>query len=169
MKRLILMRHARAETRGEDGGDKSRALHPKGLTTAQKAGRYLRETGCKPELIIHSSATRTVQTAWALCEELEPAPMTEGLNALYLAAADEVLKVIRHTEPTVNTLIVVGHNPGISDLTINLIDGQASDVSLAEIRAFPPNAFSMFDLDINSWVAASRGHLAHYQIAEDLP
>ena len=169
MKRLILMRHARAERRGEDGSDEGRALHPKGLTTAQKAGRYLREEGYKPELIIHSNAKRTVQTAWAVCEELKPAPMTEGLNALYLAPAEDVLKIIRRTEPTVNTLIVVGHNPGISDLTINLMDRQASDIPLAEIMAFPPNAFSMFDLDIDHWVAASRGHLTHYQIAEDLP
>jgi len=169
MKKLILVRHARAERHGEDGRDESRALHPKGHTAVDKVGAYLQDEGHKPQLVIHSAAKRTTQTAWGLCECFDPSPMSEGLDALYLAAAHETFDVIERTEDTVETLMIVGHNPGIADLTMQLLAGQPlGNIARSDIQAFPPAAFAVFELDIDQWHGAKNARIIDFKIAETL-
>jgi phosphohistidine phosphatase len=169
MKKLILMRHARAERHGEDGRDENRALHPKGAAIVKKVGAYLQAEGHRPQLVMHSSAKRTTQTAWGLCECFNPSPMSEGLDALYLATAPDIINIVGRTEPTVETLVIVGHNPGIGDLTMALLaDQQTNDISRSDIQAFPPAAFAIFELDIDNWHAARTARLVDYHIAETL-
>ena len=168
MKRLILMRHAKAERHSPDGDDKSRPLHRKGHSDADKIGGFLQEMGVLPSLIIHSTAERTKETAWTVCAHLAPQPMTEGLDSLYLATSDSLLQAIRQTEATVETLMVVGHNPGIADLTLSMIGGATGDVSTAEIMAFPTAALAIIDLPVDDWSQTRSGELFRFKIAQDI-
>lgn len=169
MKKLILMRHARAERKGADGTDQGRVLHRKGINAIAKIGAYLQNEGHRPGLIVHSSAKRTTQTAWELCDILTPQPMTMGLDALYLADPKAILETIQGTESTIDTLMLVGHSPGIADTALAMVDMKTSDVSADALRAFPPAAIAILHIDVTNWGVARVGFLAHYVFAEDLP
>jgi len=169
MKKLILMRHAKAQRHGDDDTDKGRPLHRKGIAAVNKVGAHLQAEGHRSSLIIHSNAKRTIETAFGLCDYLDPQPMTLGLEALYLASSSQILNVIHGTESTIDNLMVVGHNPGIADLALELNDGSNSDIALMALRAFPPSAVAIFQFDIERWSAARSGYLTHYMLVEDLP
>ena len=169
MKRLILMRHAKAERHSTQGTDETRALSRRGIEDAHRVGEFLQKQGYQPSLIIHSTASRTKETAWAICEDLKPAPMAEGLDALYLATETEVLNVIKRAEPTVDILMIVGHNPGIGDLSQTMMNSHEDSLVMDHLLAFPTAAFAVLDLQIDHWAEAKSGHLAGFQIADDLP
>ena len=154
MKKLILMRHAKAERHGEDDTDQGRALHRKGVAAVKKVGAYLQSEGHRPELIVHSSSKRTTQTAWELCNHIDPQPMTMRLDALYLANPKNILDVIQGTESTVETLMLVGHSPGIADLAVNLAGVNTGDVSAADLRVFPTSAIAILMIDTMNWGSA---------------
>jgi phosphohistidine phosphatase len=168
MKKLILMRHAKAARHGDDDTDEGRPLHRKGIAALNKVGAYLQAESLRPNLIVHSNAKRTTETAFGLCDHLDPQPMALGFDALYLAASSQILNVIHGTESTINCLMVVGHNPGIADLALDLNDGANSDISLMQLRTFPTSAVAVFQLDIERWSAARSGYLSHYIQAGDL-
>jgi phosphohistidine phosphatase len=94
--------------------------------------------------------------------------MALGFDALYLAAPSQILNVIHGTESTIDSLMVVGHNPGLADLAFEMNDGSNSDISLMQLRAFPTSAVAVFQLDIERWSAARSGYLSHYILAGDL-
>jgi phosphohistidine phosphatase len=169
MKKLILMRHAKAQRHATDDTDEGRSLHRKGIIAVNKVGAYLQVEGHRPNLIVHSSAKRTTETAFALCDHLNPQPMTMGLDALYLAPPALILDVIQSTESTIDCLMLVGHNPGIADLAVDMADPSNQDISKRTLRAFPTAATAIYHLDIERWSAARSGHLAHYILADNLP
>ena len=168
MKQLILLRHAKAKRRADDGTDEHRPLSNRGTQDAKLVGRYLRDLEVKPNLIVHSTAIRTTGTAYAICNELHPTPMTLGEDGLYLASEAVIMDCIRRTEPEVNSLLLVGHNPGIADLAFYMKESYDEPLEINEFKAYPPAACAIFQLDIDDWNNALRGHMTHYQLAEDL-
>jgi phosphohistidine phosphatase len=117
VKRLSLLRHASAAASPTDGNDFDRPLTPHGLAEASALGRHLRAAGESPGLLMASPALRTRQTAEALASELSLPPEHIALEPrLYLAEAEEILGVIREAPVETTHLVVVGHNPGLSQL-----------------------------------------------------
>ncbi len=115
MKRLTLMRHGNAKWKDAQVADFERPLNRRGMGETEAMARRLIELTLIPTLIITSPATRTKQTADIVARELGLSPRHVRTDELlYLAPADEILKVICATGPRVPHLMVVGHNPGIS-------------------------------------------------------
>ncbi|MCL3881100.1 histidine phosphatase family protein [Marivita sp. GX14005] len=115
MKRLILMRHGKADWHAE-GGDHARRLTPRGRAGAEAMGDWLRERGWIPGEILCSTAARTRETL-ALLEMPEDRACFE--RRLYLAEADEILAALHGVEA--ETVLVVGHNHGLADLAHSLV------------------------------------------------
>jgi len=117
MKRLTLVRHAAAESKHGGMSDSERPLNRTGLGEAEALGKRLLQEQLIPDLLIASSARRTRQTAEILARELGLAAHSLKIEAqLYLARAEDILRVIRAVDSNVRHLMVVGHNPGISKL-----------------------------------------------------
>jgi phosphohistidine phosphatase len=115
VKRLTLMRHGNAKWKDPEVADFERPLNRRGMGEAEAMARRLIELTLVPTLIITSPATRTKQTADIVARELGlPSRHVRTDESLYLARADEILKVIRATGPRVPHLMIIGHNPGIS-------------------------------------------------------
>ena len=112
---MILQRHAEAEIDGDD--DLSRPLSPIGFSQAAVQGETFRELELYPELIMHSPAMRSRQTAEIMAVKLE---LSQGYtvedNDLYLCDSSELMAIIRNLPDDVNSVLIVGHNPAIENV-----------------------------------------------------
>jgi phosphohistidine phosphatase len=122
---LVLLRHAKAETPGEQP-DFDRALTKTGEADADAAGSWLADHGLRPDLVLCSSATRTRQTwhavavAMAQAQPDVPAPEVHFELDLYEGGRTEMIDLLRAVPDGVATVLVVGHNPTVSDVSILL-------------------------------------------------
>lgn len=120
MRRIILLRHGEAEAQGETG-DKSRRLTKAGQGAVVRLGQELRAQGLSPDLILASDAVRTVETLEGVVRGggFTGVPFKK-LENFYLAEADAILDRLYEVEDSVRTLLLIGHNPGWSDVATHL-------------------------------------------------
>lgn len=122
---LVLMRHAKAETPG-DKPDFNRQLTKRGRSDSAAAGSWLADQGLHPGLVICSPATRARQTwhgvAMGLAESEADHAAPEVLyeQALYDGGRTAVIDALRRVPDDVQRVLVVGHNPAMSDVSILL-------------------------------------------------
>ena len=118
MKRLILLRHAKSSWSDHGLPDFERSLSTRGERDAPRMGARLRERGIRPDLVLSSPALRARRTAKLVAEALGYPDDAIRLDAtLYLAAPEEILALVTVQADTVNCLLVVGHNPGLTEVT----------------------------------------------------
>jgi len=116
------MRHAEARCKDSDLSDLERPLNRRGSAAAEAMARRLHELQLVPDLLLVSPARRTRQTAEIVARGLSiPPRRVLPEEALYLASADDVLKVVQGTGARVTHLLVVAHNPGVSELVQRLV------------------------------------------------
>jgi phosphohistidine phosphatase len=134
---VILVRHAHAEWPQYQGRDIDRPLTPQGEQDAHAAGRALRTAGHVPEVLLVSPARRTRQTAAIIATELGVQDgATRPVESLYNASPDTLAQELRRATGAASGLVMlVGHNPGISELGRRLSDGeQAAPFAPADWR-----------------------------------
>lgn len=112
MKRLIVMRHAKSSWEGGPGGDHARPLNERGRRDAPLMGAMLRERGWMPQLVVSSDSQRTRETYEGLVRGLEEEVEVEFTRDLYHAGPAEVLNACEGLDDEVETVLVLGHNPG---------------------------------------------------------
>jgi phosphohistidine phosphatase len=144
-RRLVVMRHAKAEPAGES--DALRELAQRGWDDALEAGRWLADHDLSPDGALVSSAGRATSTWLAVAEggsfDTEPA-YSDGL---YSAGPETALDLVRETAEDVTVLVVVGHNPTMAYLAQLLDDGGGDDEAGREMaRGFPTGALAVFDV-----------------------
>ena len=151
MKRLTLMRHADARWNDPAISDLERPLNRRGIGAAQAMARRLRELELIPDLLLTSPARRTQQTADIVARELSlPARRVRREEALYLASAADMLKLVHATGPRVAHLLVVAHNPGVSEL-VQLLLPQRGTVGMATA------AVCSMSFEVPAWNAIAAG------------
>jgi phosphohistidine phosphatase len=122
---VVLLRHAKAETPG-DGPDFTRTLADRGRSDADAAGAWLADEGLWPDLVLCSPANRTRETwhlvaiAMATAKPDGPAPEVRYEQGLYDGGRTEVFDLLRGLNEDVRTVLVVGHNPTMSDVSLLL-------------------------------------------------
>lgn len=119
---VVLVRHAHADWPDYDGRDFDRPLTPRGEEDAHATGRAIAGAGHRPVLILASPARRTRQTAEIICAELGLAPAVLCFDdCLYNATgAALIAELRRHADEDHPTVMLVAHNPGISDVARKL-------------------------------------------------
>lgn len=131
MRRLTLMRHGEARWKDPGTEDFARVLSRRGTAAAQSMAARLRELALLPDRLITSPARRTEQTAEIVAQEFAlPARHVLREEGLYLASAAELLKIVQHTGPRIAHLMVIAHNPGVSELA-QLLVPEAEPTQLA--------------------------------------
>jgi phosphohistidine phosphatase len=121
MLRLTLVRHAKTEPGRTGQEDWDRALEPRGQRDAPEMGQRLKGRGLKADRILSSPAVRAISTATILARELGiPAAKVSQDERLYLAQPKDLLKVVRELGGDAPHLMIVGHNPGISEFADRL-------------------------------------------------
>lgn len=158
-RRLTLVRHGQAEWKDGGGTDFDRVLQRRGVAEATGVARRCREQGWIPDLILASSAQRTQQTAQCFMRELDLAPRRlQCLESMYLASAADLLAVARGAGPRIEHLMMVGHNPGLTEFAQLLAPA-------AGLGIFETGALCTMQLYIADWTALDAGFArdAHYE------
>ncbi len=125
MRRLILFRHGKAETAGPTGGDRDRPLAERGRADSAATAQWLSETGFVPDLGLVSPAARTRGT-WDAARAWFPEVHAEPCERLYLAAPETIRNVVEEAAADAGTAMVIGHNPGLQELGLELVSEGAA-------------------------------------------
>ena len=170
MRQLLLLRHAKSSWDDPGLSDHSRPLNARGRAAAAAMRQALLGLALSPDVVLVSSARRTLQTLEAL-EPWEETPIVEPMDALYLATAPQLLTVLNGIAETARSVMLIGHNPGLHELAVQLT-GSARDPADARRLAegFPTGAMAELVIP-GSWrgLAAGGGRLHRFVCPRDLP
>jgi len=151
MRRLLLLRHAKAERVQPGERDIERVLAEAGRADAIRLGHYLERHALRPDLAVVSTATRTRET-WALAgAAFADAPPAAFEGRLYDAGPQAILSVIKETDPKVGTLLLVGHNPGLHELAALLVAVGDVDTRERLQEEFPTSGLAVIDFALDAW------------------
>jgi len=153
MKTLLVMRHAKSSWKEAEQADEQRPLNKRGQRDAPRMGRLLRETGLVPQAILSSTAERARQTALAAAEASGFEGEIQFEASLYAAPAENYLALLHALPAELQTVMVIGHNPGIEALVADLT-GEDEHLSTA--------AIARLELPIERWAdlnSQTEGHL----------
>ena len=114
-------------------------------------GSYMARHGLVPDLIIASPATRVTETLALLLPAFAKQPKTMPDARIYETDADELLKVIKEAPRSAHNLLLVGHNPSISDLASLLMASGDVDARQRLIEKFPTAALAVIDFPLDDW------------------
>lgn len=145
MKRLTLLRHAKTETQHSGQEDWDRELEPRGQKDAPEMARRLRERKLKPGRIITSPAVRALATANIFAKELHlPASKLVQDERLYLASPKVLREVVRELGGADAHLMIVGHNPGLTEFADRLSAER-------EVDNMPTCAIYTLEFELDDW------------------
>jgi phosphohistidine phosphatase len=122
MKKLILLRHAKSSWKDVSINDFDRPLNKRGNRDVSTMADTFLNRNIKLDLIISSSAKRTVDTAKVFAETLGFGSNILIKDELYEASSYEILKCINQIDNIYNNVLIVCHNPGITNLSNYLSD-----------------------------------------------
>ncbi len=121
MKTLYLIRHAKSSRDCAGLDDFERPLNERGRRDLESLGKRLAELKVAPDVVISSPATRAAVTARSIADAIRyPATGIRYREAAYMAGMDGLLQVAAELDDTVNTVIIVGHNPALTEFATYL-------------------------------------------------
>lgn len=155
MRRLIIMRHAKADRSSASGGDFDRPLTAQGRSDAALVAKALLENGLIPDLALVSAALRTRET-WDEASVLFPQTRLVLNHALYNAEEQQLRRSVADEDDNCDTLLLIAHNPGVHALAARLLmESSAAPSVIDKVQAgFPPSTAAAFQID--------EGGRAHY-------
>jgi phosphohistidine phosphatase len=157
-RRLYLLRHAKSSWDQAGQPDHERPLADRGREAVSALAYHVQRQRIQPELVLCSNARRARETLAGVL----PGRVALIEEELYLAGHEQLLARLRRVEPEVRSVIVIGHNPALQMLTLNLAGGEsarrrAGAEGLEEIRRkLPTGALVTLSFD-SPWSALSRG------------
>ena len=152
MRRLLLFRHATAERGALGTSDQARELTPDGRADATAMGRYIARHAFKPDRVLVSPAVRTRET-WTAMQPALGEVATDYEPRIYDATPDSLFAVVKDAPATAQTLMLVGHNPGLHEFAIQLTATGDIDVRERLREKFPTSGLAILDFALESWSA----------------
>jgi phosphohistidine phosphatase len=146
-RRLHLLRHAKSSWKEAELADHARPLSPRGLRAAEQLCRFLAGSDIRPDVVLCSTAVRAHDTPERVLPALG-APRVLAEPALYHAAADSLLELVRALPDDAGEAMLVGHNPGLEGLVVLLA---APGAVLEAMAKFPTGALATLESAGRSW------------------
>ncbi len=144
MKTITLLRHAKSSWDDSTIVDFDRPLNERGRTNSPEMAHRLRAAGIRPSLILSSPAKRAWSTAKIFAREISyPLEFLQRDRNLYHAGLQQLFDVIATQDEGFNSILVVGHNPGLTDLANELLPGLTTNM--------PTAAFVAVLVDTDTW------------------
>jgi phosphohistidine phosphatase len=142
MKTLLVLRHAKSSWNDPARDDHERPLNKRGRRDGPRMGKLVREFELIPDIVITSDAVRARLTAEAVAEEARYTGEILLDRRLYLAGPADILSLLRAVRENAQTVMIVGHNPGLEELVEQLT---------GERRDLPTAALAQIVLPIDQW------------------
>jgi phosphohistidine phosphatase len=128
-KLLILIRHAKSDWSDVGQKDIDRELNRRGHSDAPRMGRKLAEMNLKPDLIVSSPSRRTTLTTQYICEQLSyPLENVDFQEDIYEASVRTLLRLVNELDNSLQTVFIVGHNPGFTYFSENLTGKEIGNI-----------------------------------------
>ncbi len=174
MKRLYILRHSKAgQSNKRLLDDHERTLTGKGIDLCSAVSEQLQVSDKFPEVILCSTAIRAKETTKLVLENIKESANdaeVKYLPKLYLASPDDILNIIRDIDDDVESVMVVGHNPGLQQFSMN-ISGSGDKKKFREMRGnFPPASLAVFDINNDNWADTKNqsAELVDFQITRSI-
>lgn len=142
MKILFLLRHAKSSWDDASLADFDRPLNDRGKSAAPFMGEVMVGREYSPAVIVSSPANRAATTAKLVKDAAGLSGDISFDDRIYEASPNTIRQVISELHDTIDSAMVVGHNPGMEDL-IRYLTG--------EVESMPTAALAVIELDIRSW------------------
>ena len=170
MRTLGLMWHATSGWDEPELDDLDRPLAPRGRDAAPLIARYIRKSGWQPDLVLCSPAARVRETWELMTPVLGRTVDCKTLRTIYPGAPGRLLETLRRAADEVETLMLIGHNPGLGRLAAGLC-ATGPKKPLERMRSkFPTAALAVIDFDVERWdqVAPGAGRLRAFVRPKDV-
>jgi len=149
MKTLKLLRHAKSCWDDAATRDFDRPLNQRGRRAAQTVGREMRSLGLRFDQVIASPAVRVVETLREV-EEGYGEPLRPDFDRrVYLASAETLLDLVHSARDDGSALLLVGHNPGLENLAIQLGAGGPLEAEIA--IKYPTATLTEISFPVERW------------------
>lgn len=170
MKTIFLLRHAKSSWDDPVERDFDRPLNARGRRAAETIGRYLRDEALRFDRVIASPAVRVIETLDGV-----EAGAGRRLGAafdkrIYMASATALLDIVHETDAEADTLLLVGHNPGLEDLVFLLTPEGSGPLRKEVDIKYPTATLAEMRFDVGDWEAIDEGSgtLARFVRPRDL-
>lgn len=170
MRHLYLLRHAKSGWDDESLDDHDRPLEPRGERACEAIGPLLARAVPGPQLALCSSARRAVDTMERVLTHLSPVPPLRIDASLYLAGTSDLRAALAQVEERFSSVLMVGHNPGMHQLAVELA-GEGDAEALEKLgRKLPTAALVELRLAGDDWsqTAPGAGRLVRFARPRDL-
>jgi phosphohistidine phosphatase len=168
-RQLYLLRHAKSSWDDAGVPDHDRPLAPRGERSMKAMARHLRHAGVHPQLVLCSSALRARQTLQRVLPALGDGVRLEVEEELYTFDAVVLLRRLKRVPAAISSLLLVGHNPAMQDLTLRLAGSGSGDALERAGAKFPTGALASIDVP-SAWsrLRAGDARLASFVTPRDL-
>jgi phosphohistidine phosphatase len=151
----MLLRHAKSSWADPTLADVDRPLSPRGERASKKIAKHMLRNKARPDLVLCSSSLRTRQTLAAIAPSLGTRCSIEVVPELYAASAEELFERLRMLPDSVESVMIIGHNPGLHDLALALASRGTERPRLH--AKFPTGALATLALRRDTWAALHTG------------
>jgi phosphohistidine phosphatase len=167
---LSLLRHAKSSWKNPTLPDRERPLATRGTTDAPLMGKAMAERGIDPELVLCSSARRTVDTLALVLPELKVEPKVVYEDSLYHPAPEEMLQMLRRLQPGTSRVMIVGHNPELQAFALDLVGSGPKHLRDRLNEKFPTAGLAVINFMAGLWssVNVNSGSLNLFLTPKDL-
>lgn len=159
MKRLILLRHAKSSWDNPGLGDHERPLATRGKKAAPRVGEFIKKKSLFPDLVLCSTAARTIETLDLLQQGAGANFHTHYEPRIYYEDEEVIREIITRTDDTVDSLMIIGHNPDMEELVEILTRKNLPH------HKFSTGAIAVIDFDIDNWklINVIPGNLTYFK------
>jgi phosphohistidine phosphatase len=168
---LSLFRHAKSNWDDSGLKDFDRPLARRGEAAAPRMGAFMAAEGPAPDLILCSPALRTRQTLDLVLPYLVDGPTVVYEEAFYLAAASQLLARLRKVDGPVHHVMIIGHDPGMHGLALELAGSGEPEQMQALAAKFPTAGLAVLVFEADDWseIGPGAGHLQLFTSPKRLP
>jgi phosphohistidine phosphatase len=171
MKRLTLLRHAKSDWGDPGLDDFNRPLNERGSKAARRMGKELKHRHMNFDFALASPAARVRETIDGVTETYgEPKFPIRFEPKMYGASVAALLELIRELPAEAEDALLIGHNPGLERLVVELSHDEGHGLRDRATGKFPTAAVAVIDLPVSSWtdVGPGKGKLAELILPKEL-
>jgi phosphohistidine phosphatase len=150
MRRLMLLRHAKAERPTPGQRDRDRVLTKRGRADAPAIGAYMAHHGLVPDTVLVSPAKRTQETWELVAESFAKSPKLVNEDRIYNASSETLIAVIAAVRGA-HSLLVIGHNPSLHDVANQLTVSGDAVARERLAQSLPTCGLAVIDLAFDDW------------------
>ncbi len=165
---VTLLRHGKSSRSDPTLADLDRPLAPRGERASRRIAKYIRRKKIRPALVLCSPSLRTRQTLEAIAPSLGKGCSAELVPQLYAASERELLERLQALPESVDSVMLIGHNPGLHELA-RLLASRGAELPRLE-EQFPTGALARLVVDSENWAALGPGdaELVDYVVPKQL-